>query len=203
MRYLKLFEEFNMGKVMTMSKEPLSSENQKTFEQLKSLFAVEPTHMKTLAKNLKHIPYKYKGSDEDVLTVFDLDLQSCNLELVKHYIQSSVNRRSIVIPGLTLEYTLSIFINQNGEVIVRFAPGPNNQYDDNKELQQSWTEEFNSVDEMFSFIKDKKLPEMLSQDKYEEDYREYEEEVSRLEKEEEEDNFDTLRKYSGSYGYRR
>ncbi len=192
MRYLKLFEKFDMEKVMKMSKEKLSEDNQKTFDKLTSLFGISPTHMKTSAKNLKYIPYKYSGKDEDILTVFDLDLNACDLDRAIDYIQSPVSRQSIYIPGLSLRYTITIFIADNGKVIFRFIPN-HNQNEPNKELQEPYTKEFNNVDEMFSFITAQRLPEMLSDEKYREDKSKYKQELYRLKRKEDDEHYDQMR----------
>jgi hypothetical protein len=164
-----IVEESDIEEIMKMSKE-----NQSTFDKLKTLFGVSPTYMKTKAKNLKYIFYDYQGSDDDILTVFDLDLRGINLKYVKNYIKSRVNRASTFAPpGLNLEYTISIFINEIGNVIFRFTPSTNNQYDDNIKLKKSYTKEFDDVDEMFNFIIDNRLPEMLSKNKYRKDMEEY------------------------------
>jgi hypothetical protein len=79
-----------------------------------------------------------------------------------------------------------------GKVIFRFMPN-HKQNEPNKELQEPYTKEFNNVDEMFSFITAQRLPEMLSDEKYREDKSEYEQELYRLKKKEDDEHYDRMR----------
>lgn len=205
LKYIKLFEDFDMEKIMTLSKEKLSEENQKISDKLFELFEVKPLYGVTYAKNLKYIPYQYSGEPNDILATFDLDLK----EFDEHSANSIINNTSwenlsnssfqhmkIQANDLKFDYSINIFIKNNGEVIFRFNTSDNQEnspalvfskghtnISPHKQLQNSYTKDFKNSDEMFDFIESEGLSKILSLKTYTENLESYKQKIDEFQEE--------------------
>ena len=191
MKYIKLFEEFDMGKILSISKEAPSPENQKISDRLFQMFGVKPLYGTTYAKNLKYIPYEYSGDPEDIIVSFDLDLKKFDSESASTHMGSkswsnlsrgSFNDMKSLGERLFFKYSINIFIKENGEIIFRFnspdeegLEGKGLVYSDTvdvkslineEQLKESYTKDFKNSEEMFKFIESQNLNKLLSQETY-------------------------------------
>lgn len=188
MKYIKLFEDFDMKKIMSISKAPLSPENQKINDRLFQMFGVKPLHGATYAKNLKYIPYKYSGNPDDIIETFDLDLKKFDSYKANQYIGSTnwpnLSSRSfdeMRNKDLYIDYSMNIFIKEDGEVIFRFN-SPDDKDIQEPQLKNSYTKDFKNSQEMFDFIESQNLTELLSQKTYHHELDKYKREVSSIQR---------------------
>lgn len=162
-------------------------------DKLFRLFDVKPRKSFTYARNLKYIGYEYPGDKKDILVTIDLDLKKFDKDRARNLI-NHVSWRNTGPNGFRqyrheltqfyYEYSISIFILNNGEIIFRFKT-PEGYHTNDKELKNSYTQEFKNSDEMLQFIKSERLPDLLSNIKYNLDLEEYQEIID--EKDEEND----------------
>lgn len=181
MKYIKLFEDFDMEKIMSISKEAPSPENKKISDRLLQIFGTKPLYGITYAKNLKHIPYEYSGDPEDILVSFDLDLKKFDSRAARQRIGSTswsnLSRGSFddmksLGKRFFFEYSINIFIKENGEIIFRFNSVDESGLDEDQ-LKESYTKDFKNSEEMFDFIESQNLAELLSQKTYQYEIDEY------------------------------
>jgi len=214
MKYIKLFEDFDMEKIMSLSKEAPSPENQKISDRLLQMFGTKPLYGTTYAKNLKHINYEYSGDPEDIIASFDLDLKKFDSRAASQHIGStswsnlsrgSFNDMKSLGERLFFDYSINIFIKENGEIIFRFNSLDESAIDDEKglvyskgvdvksliteeQLKESYTKDFKNSEEMFDFIESQNLPELLSQKTYQYEIDEYVRKVDKIQREQEDDD---------------
>ena len=129
-------------------------------DKLFKLFGVKPRKSFTHARNLKYIGYDYPGDKKDILTTIDLDLKQFNKDRARNLINqvswqntypSGFNEYRNQLAQFYFEYSVNIFMLNNGEIIFRFkTPESYHTYD--KQLKNSYTIEFENSDEMFQFI---------------------------------------------------
>lgn len=204
MKYIKLFEDFDMEKIMSISKEAPSLENQKISDRLLQMFGTKPLYGTTYAKNLKHIPYEYSGDPEDIFISLDLDLKKFDSSAASQYIGSTswsnLSRGSfdeMKRRKLDIDYSMNIFIKDNGEVIFRFN-SPDDQYIQDEQLKKSYTKDFKNSEEMFDFIESQNLAELLSQETYQYEIDEYVRKIDAIQRKQE-DHDCYMRKARGGY----
>jgi hypothetical protein len=204
MKYIKLFEDFDMEKIMSISKEAPSPENQKISDRLLQMFGTEPLYGTTYAKNLKHIPYEYSGDPEDILTTFDLDLKKFDSRAASQHLNStswsnlsrgSFNDMKSLGKRLFFEYSINIFIKENGEIIFRFNSVDEKGLDgkgvdmksliSEEQLKESYTKDFKNSEEMFDFIESQNLTELLSQETYQYEIDEYVRKIDTIQRKQE------------------
>ena len=214
MKYIKLFEDFDMEKIMSLSKEAPSPENQKISDRLLQMFGTKPLYGTTYAKNLKHINYEYSGDPEDIIASFDLDLKKFDSRAASQHIGStswsnlgrgSFDDMKSLGKRLFFEYSINIFIKENGEIIFRFNSLDESAIDAEKglvyskgvdvksliteeQLKESYTKDFKNSEEMFDFIESQNLPELLSQKTYQYEIDEYVRKVDKIQREQEDDD---------------
>ena len=206
MKYIKLFEDFDMEKIMSISKEAPSPENNKISDRLLQMFGTKPLYGITYAKNLKHIPYEYSGDPEDILVSFDLDLKKFDSRAARQRIGSTswsnLSRGSFddmksLGKRLFFEYSINIFIKENGEIIFRFNSVDESGLDEDQ-LKESYTKDFKNSEEMFDFIESQNLAELLSQKTYQYEIDEYVRKVDAIQRNQE-DHDRYMRKARAGY----
>ena len=168
-------------------------------DKLFKLFGVKPIKSFTYARNLKYIGYDYVGDKKDILITIDLDLKQFDEDRARNLINqvswqntypSGFNEYRNQLAQFYFEYSVNIFMLNNGEIIFRFkTPESYHTYD--KQLKNSYTREFENSDEMFQFIESERLPKLLSDINYNRDLEEYREIID----EKEEENDDSARFY--------
>ena len=213
MKYIKLFEDFDMEKIMSLSKEAPSPENQKISDRLLQMFGAKPLYGTTYAKNLKHINYEYSGDPEDIFETFNLDLKKFDSDAASQHIGSTswsnLSRGSFddmksLGESLFFEYSINIFIKENGEIIFRFNSVDEKGLDgkglvyskgvdvksliSEEQLKESYTKDFKNSEEMFNFIESQNLTELLSQETYQDEIDEYVNEIDTIQREQEDDD---------------
>ena len=210
MKYIKLFEDFDMEKIMALSKELPSPENQKISDRLFKMFGANPLYGTTYAKNLKYIPYEYSGDPEDIIASFDLELKKFDSRAASQHIgstswsnlsSSSFDDMKSLGKSLFFEYSINIFIKENGEIIFRFNSADESGLEgkglvyskgvnvksliSEEQLKESYTKDFKNSEEMFNFIESQNLTELLSQETYQDEIDEYVNKIDTIQSEEE------------------
>ena len=190
----KIIKE-DMKKIMSLSKAALSPENQKIHDRLFQMFGVEPLFGATYAKNLKYIPYKYSGNPKDIIETFDLDLKKFDSYKAGQYMGSTnwLNLYSRSFDemnnkDLYIDYSINIFIKEDGEVIFRFN-SPDGKDIQEQQLKNSYTKDFKNSEEMFDFIESQNLTELLSQKTYHHELNKYKREVSSIQRKQDDDRY--------------
>ena len=224
MKYIKLFEDFDMEKIMSLSKEAPSPENQKISDRLLQMFGTKPLYGTTYAKNLKHINYEYSGDPEDIIASFDLDLKKFDSRAASQHIGStswsnlgrgSFDDMKSLGKRLFFEYSINIFIKENGEIIFRFNSVDEKSLDgkglvyskgvdvksliNEEQLKESYTKDFKNSEEMFNFIESQNLNKLLSQETYQYEIDEYVRKVDSIQREQEDHDSYMSKARSGYY----
>ena len=129
-------------------------------DKLFKLFDVNPKKSFTYARKLKYIGYDYPGDKKDTLITIDLDLKQFNKDRARNLINqvswqntypSGFNEYRNQLTQFKFDYSINIFLSNNGEIIFRFNT-PEGNRTKNGQLKNSYTEEFENSDEMFQFI---------------------------------------------------
>ena len=106
---------------------------------------------------------------------------------------------------LFFEYSINIFIKENGEIIFRFNSLDESAIDAEKglvyskgvnvksliseeQLKESYTKDFKNSEEMFNFIESQNLNKLLSQETYQYEIDEYVRKVDKIQREQEDDD---------------
>ena len=224
MKYIKLFEDFDMEKIMSLSKEAPSPENHKISDRLLQMFGTKPLYGTTYAKNLKHINYEYSGDLEDIIVSFDLDLKKFDSRAASQHLNStswsnlsrgSFNDMKSLGKSLFFEYSINIFIKENGEIIFRFNSVDEKSLDgkglvyskgvdvksliNEEQLKESYTKDFKNSEEMFNFIESQNLNKLLSQETYQYEIDEYVRKVDSIQREQEDHDSYMSKARSGYY----
>jgi len=222
MKYIKLFEDFDMENIMSISKEAPSPENKKISDRLLQMFGTKPLYGTTYAKNLKLIPYEYSGDPEDILASFNLDLKKFDSRAASQHIGStdwsnlgsgSFDDMKYLGERLFFEYSINIFIKENGEIIFRFNSADERGMEgkglvygkgvdvksliSEEQLKESYTKDFKNSEEMFDFIESQNLAELLSQETYQYEIDEYVNEIDTIQREQEDHDSYMSRARSG------
>jgi hypothetical protein len=168
--------------------------NNRIVDKLFKLFDVKPKKSFTYARNLKYIGYDYPGDKKDTLITIDLDLKQFDEDRARSLINhvswrntypSGFNQYRHQLTQFYFEYSINIFLSNNGEIIFRFKSSEDNGITD-EQLEKSYTKEFRDSDEMFQFIESERLPELLSDINYNLDLDEY---TEIIDKKQEENNY--------------